>query len=51
VKDRNDHQIIIFSKNEAAIKSSEIIVAVVDGADVDSGTAWKLDMLMRWESQ
>ena len=42
VKDRDDRQMIIFSKNEAAIKSSDIIVAVVDGADVDSGTAWEI---------
>ena len=42
VKDRDDRQKIIFSKNEAAIKSSDIIVAVLDGADVDSGTAWEI---------
>ncbi|MDD5615538.1 MAG: nucleoside 2-deoxyribosyltransferase [Candidatus Methanoperedens sp.] len=42
VKDRDDRQLIIFSKNEAAIKNSDIIVAVVDGADVDSGTAWEI---------
>jgi len=42
VKDRDDRQKIIFSKNEAAIKNSDIIVAVVDGADVDSGTAWEI---------
>jgi len=42
VNDRDDRQSIIFSKNEAAIKSSDIIVAVVDGADVDSGTAWEI---------
>ncbi|MDD1745942.1 MAG: nucleoside 2-deoxyribosyltransferase [Candidatus Methanoperedens sp.] len=42
VKDRDDRQMIIFRKNEAAIKSSDIIVAVVDGADVDSGTAWEI---------
>ncbi len=42
VKDRDDRQSIIFSKNEAAIESSDIIVAVVDGADVDSGTAWEI---------
>ena|SRR4030067_1555181 len=42
VKDRDDRQMIIFSKNEAAIKNSDIIVAVVDGADVDSGTAWEI---------
>lgn len=42
VKDRDDRQTIIFSKNEAAIKNSDIIVAVVDGADADSGTAWEI---------
>ncbi|MFH1323155.1 MAG: nucleoside 2-deoxyribosyltransferase [Methanobacteriota archaeon] len=42
VKDRDDRQMIIFSKNEAAIEKSDIIVAVVDGADVDSGTAWEI---------
>ncbi len=42
VKDRDDRQMIIFSKNEAAIKRSDIVVAVVDGADVDSGTAWEI---------
>jgi nucleoside 2-deoxyribosyltransferase len=42
VKDRDDRQMIIFSKNEAAITNSDIIVAVVDGADVDSGTAWEI---------
>ncbi len=42
VKDRDDRQSIIFSKNEAAIDKSDIIVAVIDGADVDSGTAWEI---------
>ncbi len=42
VKDRDDRQSIIFSKNEAAIEKSDIIVAVIDGADVDSGTAWEM---------
>jgi nucleoside 2-deoxyribosyltransferase len=42
VKDRDDRQSIIFSKNEAAIEKSDIIVAVIDGADVDSGTAWEI---------
>jgi nucleoside 2-deoxyribosyltransferase len=42
VKERDDRQSIIFSKNEAAIEKSDIIVAVVDGADVDSGTAWEI---------
>lgn len=42
VKDRDDRHKIIFSKNEAAIEKSDMIVAVVDGADVDSGTAWEI---------
>ncbi|MDP3106137.1 MAG: nucleoside 2-deoxyribosyltransferase [Candidatus Methanoperedens sp.] len=42
VKDRDDRQMLIFSKNEAAIEKSDIIVAVIDGADVDSGTAWEI---------
>ncbi len=42
VKDRDDRQSIIFNKNEAAIDKSDIIVAVIDGADVDSGTAWEI---------
>lgn len=42
VKDRDDRQMIIFSKNEAAIEKSDMIVAVVDGHDVDSGTAWEI---------
>ncbi len=42
VKDRDDRQSIIFSKNEVAIDKSDIIVAVIDGADVDSGTAWEI---------
>lgn len=39
--DRN-RQEIIFGKNLAAIDNSDIIVAVIDGADVDSGTAWEI---------
>jgi nucleoside 2-deoxyribosyltransferase len=35
-------QEIIFNKNLAALDSSDIIVAVLDGADVDSGTAWEI---------
>ncbi|MCZ7398249.1 MAG: nucleoside 2-deoxyribosyltransferase [Candidatus Methanoperedens sp.] len=35
-------QEIIFNKNLAALDSSDIIVAVIDGADVDSGTAWEI---------
>ncbi|MCZ7384368.1 MAG: nucleoside 2-deoxyribosyltransferase [Candidatus Methanoperedens sp.] len=35
-------QEIIFNKNLAALDRSDIIVAVIDGADVDSGTAWEI---------
>ncbi len=35
-------QEIIFNKNLKAIENSDIIVAVVDGIDVDSGTAWEI---------
>lgn len=38
----NNRQEIIFNKNMAAIESSDIIVAVVDGTDADSGTAWEI---------
>lgn len=33
---------IIYQKNLAALKESDIIVAVIDGADADSGTAWEM---------
>jgi len=32
----------IFSKNVEAIHKSDIMIAVLDGADVDSGTAWEI---------
>ncbi|MFZ2411633.1 MAG: nucleoside 2-deoxyribosyltransferase, partial [Candidatus Methanoperedens sp.] len=41
-KDEKNRQEIIFNKNVAAIESSDIIVAVIDGTDVDSGTAWEI---------
>ncbi|MCZ7395701.1 MAG: nucleoside 2-deoxyribosyltransferase [Candidatus Methanoperedens sp.] len=37
-----NRQKIIFNKNLAAIEGSDIIVAVIDGTDVDSGTAWEI---------
>ncbi len=37
-----NRQEIIFNKNIAALDRSDIIVAVIDGADVDSGTAWEI---------
>ena len=42
IKDEKTRQKIIFGKNEAAIQNSDIIVAVIDGTDVDSGTAWEI---------
>jgi nucleoside 2-deoxyribosyltransferase len=42
VKDMSHRQKIIFNKNLKGIENSDIIVAVIDGADVDSGTAWEI---------
>ena len=42
IKDERTRQKIIFGKNEAAIQNSDIMVAVLDGTDVDSGTAWEI---------
>ncbi len=42
IKDDKNRQQIIFNKNVDAIESSDIIVAVIDGTDVDSGTAWEI---------
>ncbi len=42
VKDIKDRQHIIFNNNLSAIDDSGIIVAVLDGVDVDSGTAWEI---------
>jgi len=42
VKGMLDRQKIIFNKNLKGIEKSDIIVAVIDGADVDSGTAWEI---------
>lgn len=42
IKNERTRQKIIFGKNEAAIQNSDIIVAVLDGTDVDSGTAWEI---------
>ena len=32
----------IFLKNVKALESADIIVAIIDGADADSGTAWEM---------
>ncbi|MCX9082008.1 MAG: nucleoside 2-deoxyribosyltransferase [Candidatus Methanoperedens sp.] len=42
IKDNKDRQTIIFNKNLKGIENSDILVAVLDGADVDSGTAWEI---------
>lgn len=42
IHDIKNRQEIIFNKNLAALDNSDIIVAVIDGADVDSGTAWEI---------
>jgi len=42
VHDNPNRQKIIFDKNLKGIEKSDILVAVIDGADVDSGTAWEI---------
>jgi len=42
VHDMTNRQKIIFNKNLTGIENSDLIVAVIDGADVDSGTAWEI---------
>jgi nucleoside 2-deoxyribosyltransferase/predicted secreted protein len=37
-----EEQSKIFSENIKALEKSDIIVAVIDGADADSGTAWEM---------
>jgi len=42
IKDKTNRKKIIFNKNLNGIDNSDMIVAVIDGADVDSGTAWEI---------
>ena len=37
-----EDQVRIFSDNVKALKNADIIVAVIDGADADSGTSWEM---------
>ena len=37
-----EEQVRIFSENLKALENAEIIVAIIDGADADSGTAWEM---------
>ena len=32
----------LFLSNKTALENSDIIVAIIDGADADSGTAWEM---------
>jgi nucleoside 2-deoxyribosyltransferase len=41
VRDKAE-QALIFSKNFKALENADIIVAIIDGADADSGTAWEM---------
>ncbi len=42
IEDKKNRQMIIFDKNRKAIENSDMLVAVLDGTDVDSGTAWEI---------
>ena len=42
IYERDARQESIFSKNVTAIEKADILVAVLDGVDVDSGTAWEI---------
>lgn len=42
IKEEKNRQAIIFNKNTEAIESSDMVVAVIDGTDVDSGTSWEI---------
>jgi nucleoside 2-deoxyribosyltransferase/predicted secreted protein len=37
-----EEQVRIFSENLRALKNADVIVAIIDGADADSGTAWEM---------
>jgi nucleoside 2-deoxyribosyltransferase len=37
-----EDQVQIFSENMRALENADIIVAIIDGADADSGTAWEM---------
>jgi len=40
-RDRSEHA-AIFGRHLAALRETDIVVAVVDGADADSGTSWEM---------
>jgi nucleoside 2-deoxyribosyltransferase/predicted secreted protein len=37
-----EEQVRIFSENLKALENADILVAIIDGADADSGTAWEM---------
>ena len=37
-----DEQKRLFAQNRAALEKSDIVVAIIDGADADSGTSWEM---------
>jgi len=37
-----EEQVRIFSENLQALEKSDIVIAIIDGADADSGTAWEM---------
>ena len=41
VRDRQEH-VRIYNHNRRAIRDADIMVAIIDGADADSGTAWEM---------
>lgn len=41
IRDRNDHR-RIFESNRQALLDADAVVAIIDGADADSGTAWEM---------
>jgi len=41
VRDRNEHA-QIYRRNRRAIRDADLVVAIIDGADADSGTAWEM---------
>lgn len=40
-RDRRTHK-VIFQQNLAALERADMLVAIIDGADADSGTAWEM---------
>ena len=40
-REKNDH-VQIYERNKQALQDADIVIAIIDGADVDSGTAWEM---------